>query len=116
MVHFPIVDYQEPVVPVPVGSHVDGRVLVIMLVKVKLKLRCNLLCIDSGRHTRIAFAQHKQYRFIDIVVYQKKGFSCRSDKIRCKLVGIEYLSVIKAALYLRQGGTHEEIYFLVDCI
>ena len=93
MVNLFIVNYQETVMTVPVGSDIDGWVLVIMLVKVKLKLRCNLLCIDSGRHTRIAFAQHKQYRFIDIVVYQKKGFSGGFDKIRCKLVGIEYLSV-----------------------
>ena len=51
MVNLFIVNYQETVMTVPVGSDIDGWVLVIMLVKVKLKLRCNLLCIDSGRHT-----------------------------------------------------------------
>ena len=85
MVNLFIVNYQETVMTIPVGSDIDGWVLIIMLVKVKLKLCRNLLCIDSGRHTRIAFAQHKQYRIIDIVIYQKKGFPGRSDKIRCKL-------------------------------
>ena len=95
MVNFLIINYQETVMTVPVGPDIDGRVLVIMLVKVKLQLRCNLLCIDCGRHTRIAFAQHKQHGIIDIVVNQKKGFSGRPDKVCSKLVGIEYLSVIE---------------------
>lgn len=95
MVNLFIVNYQETVMTVPVGSDIDGRVLVIVFVKVKLKLCRNLLRINSGRHTRIAFAQHKQYGIIDIVVYQKKGFSGRSDKVYSKLVGIEYLSVIE---------------------
>lgn len=102
MVHFFIVNYQETVMTVLIGSDIDWRVLVIMLIKVKLKLCRNLLCIDSGRYTRIAFAQHKQYRFIDIVVYQKNGFSCRSDKVCRELVGIEYLTVKEDAFYRRQ--------------
>lgn len=38
MVNLFIVNYQETVMTVPVGSDIDGWVLVIMLVKVKLKL------------------------------------------------------------------------------
>ena len=102
MVHFPIVDYQEPVVPVPVSSHVDGRVLVIMLVKVKLQLRSYSLCVDRGRHARISFAQHEQHRFINIIVYQHKGSIGRLNQICCELVGIEYLSVIKDTFHRRQ--------------
>ena len=102
MVNLFIVNYQEPVVPVPVSSHVDGWVLVIMLIKVKLKLCRNLLCIDSGRHARISFAQHEQHGFINIIVYQHEGFSGGFDKIRCKLVGIEYLSVIKDTFHRRK--------------
>lgn len=79
MVHFPIVDYQEPVVTVAIGSHVDGRVLVIMLVKVKMQLRSYSLRIDRGRYARISFAQHEQHGFINIIVYQHEGFFGCSD-------------------------------------
>lgn len=102
MVHFPIVDYQESVVPVPVSSHVDGRVLVIMLVKVKLQLRSYSLRIYRSRHARISFAQHEQHRFIDIIVYQHKGSLGRLNQICCELVCIEYLSVIKDTFHRRQ--------------
>lgn len=72
---------------------IDGRVLVLMSVKVEPELRSDALRVDGGRYSRLPFAQHEQHALINIVVNEYKRLSGRLDKIRSEFIGIEDLAV-----------------------
>ena len=60
MVKVFMVKYEERVMSVGVGCDIDGWVVVIMVVKVKVKVGCNVVCIDSGGERGIGFGEDKE--------------------------------------------------------
>jgi len=58
----------------------DGRVLGIVFFQIKLELFRGLRHMDAGGDTLISFAQHRQHRFIDIIVDEIDGFFRTADK------------------------------------
>ena len=56
---------------------IDGRVLVIMSVKVEPELWSDALRVDGDRYSRLPFAQHEQHALINIVVNEYKRLSGR---------------------------------------
>ena len=111
MIHS-IVHNQETVMRELTCPDIDGRVLVVMSVKVEPELRSDALRVDGGRYSRLPFAQHEQHVLINIVVNEYKRLSGRLDKIRSEFIGIEDLAVEEDALYRRKGCADKEIDFI----
>ena len=58
----------------------DEWVLGIVFFQIKLELFRGLRHMDAGGDTLISFAQHRQHRFIDIIVDEIDGFFSTADK------------------------------------
>ena len=112
MVHVRFINDKEPVMGELACPDIDGRVLVVMSVKVEPELRSYTLRVDSGRYSRLPFAQHEQHALINIVVNEYKRLSGRLDKIRSEFIGIEDLAVEEDALYRGKGCADKEIDFI----
>ena len=113
MIHIRAVYYQKAVVTFFVDMYLYWRVLAVVAVQVQLKLAAYCLRIDVGFHSVVSLAEHQQYRFVHIIVYQQDGFLCRPYQVCGELVGIEQLAVIEYAFYRWQRGAHEEVYLAV---
>lgn len=58
--------------------------------------------------------QSEQHRFIHIIVYQHYTVLRRAYQTINKTEWLKHIAVIKGSLNSGQGGTHKEVYFLLN--
>lgn len=88
-----IVNHKEPVVSLVERLYVDGRILRIVFVNIKLKSGSNCLCVNSGTNFMPPFGEHGQDFVVDIVVDEYNPGLGAADQLIHEFIRIINLAV-----------------------